>query len=210
MKPFACPALLAVVCLFGCSQGTPSASQSTTATEPAAAGPTLPAKKPAASAPKIELREANWEETVQAVAAHKGKIVVLDTWSLSCGPCVREFPGLVKMHQKLADKGVVCMALNCDYDGIPKKPPEYFRPRVTKFLEEQGATFENLISNVALEQLLETVDLASIPAVFVYGRDGKLVKRFDNEQIQSDADEFTYADVNKLVAELLAKTPQDK
>jgi thiol-disulfide isomerase/thioredoxin len=208
MKPFASPILIATVCLVGCSQQPPAASQSTTATSPSAAGPAISASQPARA--KIELREANWEETVQAVAAHKGKIVVLDTWSLSCGPCVREFPGLVKMHQKLADRGVVCLSLNCDYDGIPKKPPEYFRPRVTKFLEEQGATFENLISNVPLEQLLETIDLASIPAVFVYGRDGKLVKRFDNEQITSDDEEFTYADVNRLVAELLAKSPQDQ
>jgi hypothetical protein len=47
------------------------------------------------------------------------------------------------------------------------------------------------------------MELASIPAVFVYGRDGKLVKRFDNEQAKSEDENFTYADVNKLVEELL-------
>ena len=46
-------------------------------------------------------------------------------------------------------------------------------------------------------------ELASIPAVFVYGRDGKLVRRFDNEEAKTDDDNFTYADVTKLVEELL-------
>jgi hypothetical protein len=53
--------------------------------------------------------------------------------------------------------------------------------------------------------LLDKLELASMPAVYVYGRDGKLVKRFDNESITKESEEFTYKDVTKLVEELLAK-----
>jgi hypothetical protein len=48
------------------------------------------------------------------------------------------------------------------------------------------------------------MELASIPAVYVFGRDGKLAKRFDNEQAEKEEDAFTYADVIKLVDKLLA------
>ncbi len=154
---------------------------------------------------KIAVQIVDWDETQKLVAAHKGKIVVLDAWSTSCPPCMKEFPNLVKLHQKYGGKEVACMSLSCDYAGIKNKPPEFYRERVEKFLSKQGAEFQNLLSSVPSEDLFEKMKLSSIPAVYVYGRDGKLVKRFDNEQAKSDADEFTYAEVTKLVEELVAK-----
>jgi thiol-disulfide isomerase/thioredoxin len=157
----------------------------------------------AAGKTKVSLEVVNWEQTQKLVAAHKGKIVVLDAWSTSCQPCMKEFPNLVKLHEKYGKRGLVCMSLSCDYQGIKNKPPEFYRERVVKFLEKQGAGFQNLLANVPAEDLYEKMELASIPAVFVYGRDGKLVKRFDNEDAKTDDDNFTYADVTKLVEELL-------
>ena len=155
--------------------------------------------------PKVSLEIADWDQTLKFVAAHKGKIVVLDAWSTSCQPCMKEFPNLVKLHQKYGGKEVVCMALACDYQGIKNKPPEFYRERVLKFLEKQGAVFQNLLASVEAEELYAKMEIASIPAVFVFGRDGKLAKRFDNEQAKTDDDNFTYADVTKLVEELLAQ-----
>jgi hypothetical protein len=71
------------------------------------------------------------------------------------------------------------------------------------FLKKQGASFQNLLASEPADELYEKMELASIPAVFVFGRDGKLVKRFDNEQAKTEDDNFTYEDVNRLVEELL-------
>jgi thiol-disulfide isomerase/thioredoxin len=167
-------------------------------------------KSPAAekTAEKIEVtvRIANWEETQKMIAAHKGKVVVLDAWSTSCQPCVKEFPNLVKLHKQYGDKGLKCMSLSCDFSGIKNKPPEFYKEKVLKFLTKQEATFENILSNVPLDELLDQIQLSSIPAVYVFGRDGKLVKRFDNEKAEKEEDNFTYDDVTKLVVELLAKS----
>lgn len=154
---------------------------------------------------KVAVKIVNWEETLKLVADQKGKVVVLDAWSTSCQPCMKEFPNLVKLHQKYGGKEVVCMSLSCDYAGIKNKPPEFYRERVEKFLVKQGAEFQNLLANVPSEDLFEKMKLSSIPAVYVYGRDGKLVKRFDNEQAKTEEDNFTYADVTKLVEELVKK-----
>jgi thiol-disulfide isomerase/thioredoxin len=154
---------------------------------------------------KVPLKIVDWDETLKLVAAHKGKVVVLDAWSTSCPPCMKEFPNLVKLHQKYGGKQVVCMSLSCDYAGIKNKPPEYYRERVLKFLEKHDAGFENLLSNVPSEELFDKMGISSIPAVYVFGPDGKLAKRFDNEQAKSEEDNFTYADVNKLVDELVQK-----
>lgn len=163
------------------------------------------ADKGDAAKSKVAVKIVDWDETQKLVAAQKGKIVVLDAWSTSCQPCMKEFPNLVKLHQKYGGKDVACMSLSCDYAGIKNKPPEFYRERVEKFLSKQGAEFQNLLSSIPSDDLFEKMGLSSIPAVYVYGRDGKLVKRFDNEQAKSDADEFTYADVTKLVDELVAK-----
>ena len=114
-------------------------------------------------------------------------------------------PNLVKLHEKRAKDGVVCMSLSCDYAGIKSKPPEFYRERVLKFLQKQKATFQNLLSSVPADELFEKMNLASIPAVYVYGRDGKLVKRFDNEQARTEEENFTYEDVTALVEKLLAE-----
>ena len=158
----------------------------------------------AASGSKVTLETLDWQQTLKRVASHKGQIVVLDAWSTSCEPCKKEFPNLVKLHKRYP-KDVACMSMSCDYAGIKKKPPEFYRERVLKFLDTQGATFENILSNVPSDELFEKMDLASIPAVYVYGRDGKLLKRFDNDALKSGEEEFTYEDVTKLVEQLLEK-----
>lgn len=153
----------------------------------------------------VTVRFVTWEETLKLVAAHKGQVVVLDAWSTSCQPCKEEFPNLVKLHKKHGKAGVACMSLACDFSGIKDKPPEFYKERILKFLTKQGATFENLISTVPSDELYEQMAISSIPAVYVFGRDGKLVRRFDNEKAEKEEDNFTYEDVTKLVVELLAR-----
>ena len=155
---------------------------------------------------KVAVKIVDWEETLKLVGEHKGKIVVLDAWSTSCQPCMKEFPNLVKMHKKYGGKQVVCMSLSCDYVGIKSKPPEFYRDRVEKFLAKQEAEFQNLLSNVPADELFEQkMKLSSIPAVYVFGRDGKLAKRFDNENAKNEEDSFTYEQINKFVEEMFEK-----
>ena len=134
-----------------------------------AAGDEKPAKdapKGDAAKSKVSVKVVTWEETLKLVADQKGKVVVLDAWSTSCQPCMKEFPNLVKLHEKYGNYGVACMSLSCDYQGIKNKPPDYYRERVLKFLEKQGAGFQNLLSSEPAEELYDKMELASIPAVF--------------------------------------------
>ncbi|NCA11914.1 hypothetical protein EBR56_08940, partial [bacterium] len=67
--------------------------------------------------PAVTLRLVDHASLVAEIAAHRGKIVVLDCWSTSCPPCVREFPRLVALADK-HPRDVVCMSLSFDYEGI--------------------------------------------------------------------------------------------
>ena len=158
--------------------------------------------KPAPATVSLDIK--NWDETLELVAQHKGKVVVLDVWSTSCDPCMVEFPHLVELHKQHGEK-LVCMSASCDYAGIKSKPPESYRERVLAFLTKQNATFTNVLLNVEADALFEKLELASIPAVYVFGTDGKVAKRFDNDNAKPGED-FTYTkDVVPFVEKLLSE-----
>ena len=145
-----------------------------------------------------------WSDVESLVAANKGRVVVVDIWSTACLPCMEEFPGLVKLQAAHPDK-VTAVSFNIDYAGIRSRPPEHYRSRVEKFLATQKADFRNYLSTEDSETVLEKLKLNSIPAVYVFGPDGVLVKRFDESLLKPDREEaFTYQDdINPLVEKLV-------
>jgi hypothetical protein len=96
------------------------------------------------------------------------------------------------MHNKYAKDGLA--AISCALDDPTNKKT---REKLMKFLEEKKATFTNLWLDEDSEVWQEKLKLDGPPAVFVFDREGKPVKKF--------MDDFTYADVEKVVAELMKK-----
>lgn len=146
------------------------------------------------------------DEIQTLLASHKDKkVVVVDYWSTSCEPCMKEFPGLVKLSEKHPDD-VACVSVSLDFEGGKNKTPEMVADKVQKFLASQkAAKVKNILSGTPSDEVMAApalgLDNGSPPLVLVYARDGSLAKKFDN----SGSEHFTYADIEKLVAELLAK-----
>ncbi|MGV3485619.1 MAG: TlpA disulfide reductase family protein [Planctomycetaceae bacterium] len=134
-------------------------------------------------------------------ATKAGKVCVVDVWSLSCEPCLKEFPGLVRLSQELGSN-VVCMSVNVDYDGRKSKPAESYRSKVEAFLRATGATFDNYLCETPSEEVFASLKVPSIPVVLVYDQDGKLVRTFADS---GDDVGFNYADdIAPLVRSLVA------
>jgi hypothetical protein len=63
----------------------------------------------------------------------------------------------------------------------------------------------NLFSREEADSLYRKLDLASVPAIFIWKPDGSLAIRYDDELAARDLGRpFTYADVERTVADLLA------
>lgn len=151
----------------------------------------------------VTLELASWEQTTKIVAANKGKIVVLDLWSTSCLPCLKEFPGLVKLQQDFP-RDVVCISLNCDYIGGGK--PEEGKDVVLEFLREKKAKIKNLLSTDSDEDVYKKSNTVSLPVVQVFGADGKLAKQFDNDNNDYGQEGFNYEKhIQPYVAGLVKK-----
>ncbi|MFM8734537.1 MAG: TlpA family protein disulfide reductase [Pirellulales bacterium] len=163
----------------------------------------LAAGMPPRAAAPVTVELVDHAGLMAAVAAHRGRVVVLDCWSTSCPPCVREFPNLVALAA--AHPGdVACLSLAFDYDGLGT--PDDAVPAVREFLESVAAhDVHNMLSREEADVMYRKLELTSVPAVFVWGPDGTLAARFDDDTADTTLGRpFTYADVAMTVRELLA------
>ncbi len=147
---------------------------------------------------------ATYDEQQAAVKKLAGKVVIMDIWSTSCIPCMREFPNLIELAKKYPEK-VACISLNIDYIGLKSKPPESYLSKIQEFLERQQATIINLASSERDEQILAKYEVSSMPAILIYDAQGKLHKTFTDSNTGEDG--LTYAgDVIPVVEELLSSS----
>ena len=154
----------------------------------------------------VTVRVLDWAATQELVASKKVKVVVVDVWATTCAPCLRELPGLVKLHQRWGKEKLACVSVSCDYLGMDGESPESHREAVLRILQSRGALFDNVLLSNPSDDFFQMADLASIPAVYVYDREGKLVKRFDNETGEFGDSGFTYEKhISPLVEKLLAR-----
>jgi len=128
------------------------------------------------SAARQTIRYAQWKEMEREITS-SNQLTIVDIWSLSCQPCLAEFPGLVRLNREFGGK-VRCISVDVDFDGRKTRPAESYEDRVVAFLAEVGATFPTYISETPSDEIFAELDLASIPAVLVYDANGILVKRF--------------------------------
>lgn len=157
---------------------------------------TLGDDKAAKATTEIKLVPVKWKGYLEQVASHKdAKLIVVDAWATWCGPCMKNFPHLVEMHHKYADKGMVAISLSLDTIDKPKSVAA-----ATKFLQEKDATFTNLIMDEETNDAFDKLNIGSIPAVFVYTPDGKEIKRFTGDDVDKL---FTYEQVEAFVKDYL-------
>lgn len=190
-------ALAAVLLAAGCTRESPAPRAAAPPVVAEAVAPVAPDGAPAAAAASgVKLQVLDVAGLEQLIASHRGKVVVVDAWSTSCEPCLKEFPNLVAMGRELGPERLACVSLSLDFDGIGK--PEEKQAKVLKFLERFGATFDNVLASEEADAVMQRLDFYAPPAVFVYDRAGKLSKKFGVDG------PFTYVDVRQQVDTLLA------
>jgi thiol-disulfide isomerase/thioredoxin len=163
-----------------------------------------PVQTPVQAPGKASVRLVDHAGLEAEIARHTGKVVVVDFWSTSCPPCVKEFPRLVALKKSHGER-IACISFSLDYEGIDA--PEELLPTIEKFLDKVGAgDVVNLLSTEEADAVYRKLDLVSVPAVYVYGPDGKLVQRFDEDDATKRLKRpFTYDDVEEVVGRLLGK-----
>lgn len=155
-----------------------------------------PAKADDASTGSVKLERLTWPELQKRLASNKqAKWTLVDAWATTCGPCMENFPHLIEMHKKYGPKGLAVISLSLD-DPTDDKAVAV----AEKFLKEKKATFTNVLLNENFGDGFDKLDINAIPAVFLFGPDGKEVKRFTMDDPNN---QFTYEEVEHEVASRL-------
>lgn len=119
---------------------------------------------------------------------------MVDLWADWCIPCKQAFPHLVELHKHYAKDGLVCVSVSLD--KVKDKD------KALAFLQKMDARFPNYLLDEEFAFWQEKFDINGPPALFVFNRDNRLARKFDN----NDPDKrYTHEDVEKLVQELLLK-----
>lgn len=154
---------------------------------------TLDRTAPGEPPPEVQLRPVSYREFGEVVKAQRGKVVVVDVWADFCVPCKREFPNLVRLHQRYAADGLVCLSVSVD--------PKDKHDAALAFLTKQKANFANYRLTDSNEVWQKAWKITGPPAVFVFDRAGKRAAKFDTEDEKKKP--FTYENVEELVRKLL-------
>lgn len=119
-------------------------------------------------APDFTLNDINGNKVT--LSQFRGKVVILNFWSIWCGPCVAEMPSLDNLYRESKDKGLVVIAIAVDN---PEKA-------VRSFIEEKKLTFLVLLDKD--KKVYFKYSLYGIPVTLLIDRKGFIAEKFIGER----------------------------
>jgi len=144
---------------------------------------------------KVKLQVVDAAGLVDVLQRHRGKVVLVDFWATWCPPCLELMSHTARLQQRLADRGLVVVAVSLD------EPED--EPAVRKQLAGVGASSENYLSrNASGGKFYEVFAISggALPHLKLYDRRGKLYRTFASQQENVEPEQ-----IDRAVEELLGQ-----
>lgn len=115
-----------------------------------------------AAAPAFELPTADGTEQV-SLASLRGKVVLIDFWSTTCPPCVRQLAELEALHRARGDEAdLVILGINTE--GAPAS-------LIQSFARDRGVGYTVLLGR---GRVAERFRVSSLPTLYLIDREGQI------------------------------------
>jgi len=139
----------------------------------------------ATAQPGLKIKQVSAEEVQSVIRSYQGKAaVVVNVWATWCVPCVEEFPHLVELQRRHADRLRVIL-ISADF-------PEN-ESAVHDFLLAQGVDWETYLKTGRDQPFIAALSdswTGAMPATFVYDRRGGQVGNWEGAVEFSKFEEY--------------------
>jgi peroxiredoxin len=92
---------------------------------------------------------------------YKGKVVLINFWTIYCPSCRREITSLIELYKKHKDKGLVILGI-----GIDKNPN-----RLKTFSKLNNINYTILLADI---EIAKKYSLKGVPTTFIMNKEGEL------------------------------------
>lgn len=96
----------------------------------------------------------------------EGRLVLMDFWAVWCGPCIKAFPLLSRLHQEFSEKGFQVLGVAVHSGSAPE---------VKAFLEEHPVSYPVVVGD---EEITYRFQVIGFPTYLLVGPDGTILKRY--------------------------------
>ncbi len=111
----------------------------------------------------------------------KGKYVLLNFWATWCPPCIKEMPVFNKMYEKYKDKfELIGILFERDKDA----------QELAAFMEKHNIKFPITVGEENFRMAKAFDDVNKIPESFLYGKDGRFLKKYLGEVGEKDLENY--------------------
>jgi thiol-disulfide isomerase/thioredoxin len=147
----------------------------------------------ARSQDQVRLDLVTYKQLGNEIKKLHGKVILVDFWADFCRPCKEKFPHVMELHRKYAKDGLTVVSVSIDDVTDPD-----VRERVKMFLRQQGADCKNLLLAEKPETWIEKLHMNSVPSMFLFDREGRLINRWTGGEIELNS-------IEKRISQLLAE-----
>ena len=119
------------------------------------------------------------------LSAHRGEVVLVNFWATWCPPCREETPGLVRIANHYAAKGLTVAGVNMDDGGAAP---------VRDFVRDYHLPYPVMRPD---SSFLLANEIESLPTTFLIDRQGRIAKTYVGEVREA----VFRADIESLLAE---------
>lgn len=120
------------------------------------------------------LKEVNGRDLQKIVDSYRGeKVVLINMWATWCGPCVEEFPHIIKLQRKY-DEQLQVVFVSTDFD----------KETAINFLREQGVNWTTYFKTGKDQQFIESVSdkwTGAMPFTKILDKQGNVVASWENK-----------------------------
>lgn len=124
---------------------------------------------PVGGAGTVTLEKAKYTELSRRIVNQKGKVILVDFWSVHCLPCMKKFPELVVLQERYARHGLRIITVTLD--SVDKEA------QALAFLKKQNATFTNLLLDEKPAVWQNKLRIKEVPCFYIFDRKGKIERK---------------------------------